>query len=142
MTCALAALALALSASSCDNSDSMGIPVTHPLPPFGTEPSGVTGSEPTTGGNDPLPDPEASLQALCSAVCARLQSECPGAAGADCASACTSSGLSVPSCALQFRAVLACIATAPLVCYGGALQVQGCDEAQAAFSSCASSPGR
>ena len=141
ISCALAAFAIGLCASGCADGDSIGVPVTRPLPPFGTEPAPVTGSEPTTGGNDPLPGQEVSLEELCSAACARGQSECPGAGGPDCVSGCTSSGLSLPSCASQFRAVLACIARAPLVCYGAGIQVRGCDETQAAFRSCAASTG-
>ena len=136
ITCALAALALGLCATGCSDGDGIRNPVTRPLPPFGTETSPVTGSEPTTGGDEPLPQPEVSLQSLCSTVCTRLQSECPTGVGSDCASSCTSSGLSSPRCTSQFRAVLACIATAPIVCYGMTVQLPECEQAQAAFSNC------
>lgn len=141
ITCALAALALGLCASSCSDGDSTGIPVTRAPPPFGTEPSGATGSEPTTGGNDPLPGAETSLPALCSAVCARLESECAGAVGADCTSSCTSSGLSFPGCAIQFQAYLTCLRGAMLLCVGTSPQVQECAQVQAAFGDCINATG-
>jgi hypothetical protein len=134
--------ALALCASSCSDGDSIGYPVTRPPPPFGTEPSPVTGSEPTTGGNDPLPQPEASLQALCSAACVRLQNECPGAGGSNCASECTSSGMSYPRCASQFRAFVACLGTAPLECNAGSIAIPACSAAQTAFGNCLNATGR
>jgi hypothetical protein len=142
VTCALAAFAvfavfaLGLGASGCDDGDSIGVPVTRAVPPFGTEPSPVSGSEPTTGGNDPPSQPETSIPSLCSAFCTRLQSECPGATPPDCVSSCISTGLTFSTCTLQFRAVLTCSAMTPLACYGIAVQPPGCEEAQAAFSNC------
>jgi len=139
--CALAALALGLCASGCSDGDSIGIPVTRPLPPFGTEPSPVTGSEPTTGGNDPLPQPEVSVESLCSTACTRLQSECPGATTADCVSSCASTGLSFPSCVSQFRAFVSCVGRAPLVCNITSIDVPECNDVQFAFGDCVNATG-
>jgi len=136
ITCALAALALAVCASGCADGDSVGVPVTRPFPPLGTEPSPVTGAEPTTGGDDPLPQAEVSIQTLCAAACTRLENECPAGVASDCASSCTSLGLSSPGCAAPFRAVVACITTAPLICYGMTVGLPDCEQAQNAFSDC------
>ena len=136
----LAACAIALVASGCSDGGGGG-PASSPFQPIGTEPARVTGSEPTTGGDDPLPGQQTSLEALCVAACNNLQGTCPGAPGADCPSSCLSAGSSNQSCLSQFRVFVACLARAPVYCIGTNLSIPACDAAAAAFSSCANGIG-
>jgi hypothetical protein len=123
---AFAAGAIAVLASGC--ADGGGGPPARPLSPFGTDRVSVTGSEPTTGGNDVLPGQETSLEALCSAACTRLERDCPAGTDANCQD--------------QFRAFLACVTTAPISCRGLTVSILACDRAQAAVATCVTSSGR
>jgi hypothetical protein len=156
ITRAFAACAIAMLASGC--ADGGSGPTVTPPSPFGTEPAPVTGSEPTIGGNDSLPPvtgsestiggndslpgQERSLRELCSAACSNLESGCPDAVGVDCQQSCLGAGSSYPTCAAEFRAYVACVATAPIFCSGPTLQIPACDSTESALEYCANSTGR
>ncbi len=140
ITRAFAACAIAMLASGCADGGSDS--TVRPPFPFGTEPAPVTGSEPTIGGNDLLPGQERSIGELCSAACTNLESGCPGVAGGDCQQSCVGTASAFPTCAAEFRAFVACIATAPVFCSGQTLRLPACDGTESAFERCANSTGR
>jgi len=127
-----ASIAAAALAGGCSGGG--GGPAT-PFDPFGTEPAGATATEPATGQGGTAPGGGSTAQA-CARVCARIQSACPEADGASCASDCAATETTFPGCQAEFRAVLACITTAPLACQQGSISVPACDNASLVFSNC------
>ncbi len=128
--------AFALGAGGCTSGDA-GIPATPSFDPFGGEAVPPTGSEPTRGGNETPPGGDSLLE-LCARACANIQSSCPGSSdsGPDCASDCAQSVSNFPSCAPQFQAFVACVATAPLSCTDGSITAPTCDATEQAISDC------
>ena len=139
ITRAFAACAIAMLASACADGGSSS--TVRPPFPFGTDPAPVTGSEPTIGGNDSLPGQERSIGELCSAACTNLERGCPGVGGGDCQPSCVGNASDFPTCAAEFRAFVACIATAPIFCSGSTVQITACDGTQSAFERCLTSTG-
>lgn len=140
MLIAGALAAWAAVASGCSSGD-VG-PATSPILPFGTEPTASTGPEPTVGGAEGPPGRGGqTIAQLCAIDCARIDAACPGSAGSNCVTSCSSVPSSAAGCTAQFQAYLACVSTAPLSCITGSVQISSCETAQIAVSSCANQGG-
>jgi len=124
-------LAAALIGPGCTNGD--GGTATMPSTPFGTEPV-ITGNESPGSGRV---DIVGSLEDLCGAVCGRFQSVCPGSEGGPtCVQGCVSSVSNFPGCEQVFTRYLECLVDAPLSCYAGQLQLNGCTAEISAVNAC------
>jgi hypothetical protein len=135
LTAACAALLCA--AAACGSSTGDAGTAVPSFNPFGTDPPTVTGSEPTGGGGvDMPPGMNGGIPQLCAFDCARLETACPGSTGSNCPASCADVAARNMSCTPQFQAYLSCVATAPLVCATGAVEVPACDSASAAISVC------
>jgi hypothetical protein len=132
-----ASVAVAAGAGGCTSGDA-GIRATTPFDPFGGEAAPISGSEPTGGAGNESPSGAASLTQLCAGACANIASTCAGNSnvGPNCAADCAASGQSSPACATQFKAFVACLATAPLSCLEGAVTAPSCDGLAAQVSAC------
>src|SRR6185369_16493709 len=103
-------------------------PAGPPTPP--SDPT-MTGYEPPGGSTDVTPGAGGTIQQLCAYDCMRFQTICPGGAGdgTNCVPSCAEAAASIPGCESQFRAYLACLASAPATCTNGTLELTGCDGA-------------
>ena len=135
--CVMGAILIAGLAAGCGAGNGGG-PDSLPIDPFGTESTNHTGNESPGGSNEsPPPMNTSSIEQLCAQACAHIQSSCPGAStnASSCPSDCASSV--PPGCEQQFRAFVACIATAQLVCStSGGIQLTGCEAETAAINAC------
>lgn len=120
-------------AAGCDGG---GGPISPPFDPFGADPATTTGSEPTND-DDEGPSAGGSIMQLCARACAHFASACGGSAsGPDCEADCSRG--SPAGCELEFRAAVACLGSAPLVCNGGSAEAPACDEVLRRFGTCSS----
>ena len=125
----IACLSLACAVAACD-AGTAG----PPTPP--SDPT-KTGYEPPGGPSDVSPSVGASIEQLCTYDCMRFESICPGSAGGpECAASCAQAVTSLPGCEAQFQAYLACVASVPLTCTNGNLDLSGCNGAEMAVNNC------
>ena len=125
----IACLSLACAVAACD-AGTAG----PPTPP--SDPT-KTGYEPPGGPSDVPPSVGSSIEQLCAYDCMRFESICPGSAGgSECAASCAQAVTSLPGCEAQFQAYLACVASVPLTCTNGSLNLSGCNGAEMAVNNC------
>lgn len=124
----IACLLLACGVAACDPGPAG--PPTAPSDPT------KNGYEPPGGSTDIGPGSGSTIEQLCAYDCMRFETICPGSGGANCASSCAQSVLSIPGCKAEFQAYLACVASAPVTCTNGSLDLSGCDGAMAAVNNC------
>ena len=105
----IACLSLACAVAACD-AGTAG----PPTPP--SDPT-KTGYEPPGGPSDVPPSVGSSIEQLCAASCAQAVTSLPG-------------------CEAQFQAYLACVASVPLTCTNGSLDLSGCNGAEMAVNNC------
>jgi hypothetical protein len=133
LTCA--AVLWAAAAAGC--SSGAPRPASQPFNPFGTESPQAGGAEPTVSGQDETPAGAGQTPAqLCSIVCAKVQTVCPGAAGSDCVPACTATITDNSACATQIEAYFSCIGTSPIICEGQNISAPSCSAALSAANGC------
>lgn len=131
-------IALAAIVAGCDGG---GGPAPSPIDPFGTEPVGIWGSEPTGRDNEAPPTGGGgSIEALCAQACSHIEAQCPGAtSGADCGVGCAN--FAGRNCDTELRAYLACLGTVNLTCVDGQASTEACTTTQVALAACLEAAG-
>ena len=128
-------VACAIVAGGCSGGGGGGT-ATTPFDPFATEPTPATGSEPAGVGDD-APSGTSTIASLCARACVHIESACPGSTAPNCPSDCASNVTDFPRCTVEFRAFVACVGTAPIICGGGTgLLAPACDMAAQALNAC------
>ncbi len=130
-----AALALGLIACSSGN-DGATAPV--PFDPFGIEPAGSSGAEPT-GAKEVQPGTSSSLQRLCETYCERSTSVCYGSGYCD-AYSCHVLSARYPGCVAEMQAFFACATRAPIECGTYGPEVPACDGPSQSVQNCIGYP--